>query len=187
MRPCTASSHAISSSGRRKRMVNGVPRCRPPIDLVRRQPVTATVVAEGRAGCFGRGALGIELGFGAEAAVRLALGQQSLRVGLVARSVLALEEGSFVPGDAEPGEPVEDDLGVALGASLPIGVLDAKHQRAAGVAGKEPVEQRGASAADVEIAGGRRSETDAGSGHGYGSGGVAQRNGAGGIRTLDRG
>ena len=45
--------------------------------------------------------------------------------------------------------------------ALDVGVLDAKHERAAMPAGVEPVEERSARAADVEIAGRRRRESDA--------------------------
>ena len=45
--------------------------------------------------------------------------------------------------------------------SLDVGVLDAQDEHAAVASGKQPVEERGASAADVEVAGGRRSEANA--------------------------
>ena len=147
-------------------MVNGAPARDAPRPRAGGQPVAAPVVAEPVAGRLGPGALGVELLPGAEAAVGLALGQQALGVGPVAGGVLALEERALVPGEAEPAEPVEDDPGVRLGAALAVGVLDAEHEGAAGVPGVEPVEERGAGAADVEVAGGRRSEADAGWGHG---------------------
>ena len=57
-------------------------------------------------------------------------------------------------------EPVEDDLGVRVGAALLVGVLDAEHEGAAGLPGEEPVEERGAGAADVEVAGGGGGEAN---------------------------
>ena len=83
------------------------------------------------AGGLGLGALGVQLLSGAEAAVGLALGQEPLRVGLVAGPVLSLKQRALVPGDAEPGEPVEDDPGVRLGAALAVGVLDAEDELSA--------------------------------------------------------
>ena len=51
--------------------------------------------------------------------------------------------------------------GVALLAvARGVGVLDAEHEGAAGVAGVGPVEQRGADQADVRRAGRRRAEPD---------------------------
>src|SRR4051812_30589536 len=80
-------------------------------------------------------------------------------------SVFALEERALVPGDAEPVETVQDDAGVLLRAALAVGVLDPKHVDAAGVSGIEPVEQRGAGAADVEVTGRGGSEADSGFRH----------------------
>src|SRR5574337_423396 len=103
---------------------------------------------------------------GAEAAVGLALGQETPGVGLVPGEFGALEERALVPGDAEPGEPVEDHLGVGVGGALLVCVLDAEHEGAAGLPGVEPVEEGGAGTADMEIAGGAGSEPDARYGHG---------------------
>ena len=50
-------------------------------------------------------------------------------------------------------------------APLPVGVLDAQDVGAAGMAGKEPVEQGSAGAADVEVSGRGRGEADARFGH----------------------
>ena len=49
-----------------------------------------------------------------------------------------------------------------LGAPLLVGVLDPQDEGAAGVPGEQPVEQRRAGAADVEVAGGGGGEADAG-------------------------
>ena len=45
--------------------------------------------------------------------------------------------------------------------SARVGVLDAQHERAAVPAGEQPVEERRAGAADVQVAGGRWREADA--------------------------
>ena len=65
-----------------------------------------------------------------------------------------------VPVQAEPPQRVEDDLDVLGRVALGVGVLDAQQHLAAGVAGLEPVEQRGARATDVERAGRRGREAD---------------------------
>ena len=137
----------------------------PLLDLGGRESAAAPVVAERAAGRLSAGALGVQLLPGAEAAVGLSLRQQALGIGPVAGAVLALEERPLVPGDPQPAEPVEDDAGVALGAALAVGVLDTKHECAAGVPGVEPVEQRGARAADVQVSRGGGSEADARRGH----------------------
>ncbi len=86
-------------------------------------------------GGLGLGPLGFELFLGAETAVCLAFRQQSFRIGLVPGGILALEVRSLIPGDAQPAKAVQNDPGVLLGASLPVGVLDAKDVGAAGVLG----------------------------------------------------
>src|SRR3546814_6703612 len=70
--------------------------------------------------------------------------------------------------EAKPGEAVEDGIDGFRGRALAIGVLDAQPVAAAVVPGIEPVEQRGARAADVQEAGrrGRKARHDGtGSGH----------------------
>ena len=135
----------------------------PGVDLLLAQPAAAAVVAERSPGLVGPRPLRIQLFLGAEAAIRLIPRQHRLGVGPVAVAVPALEEGTLVPGDPQPGEAVENHLGVRLGAPLLVGVLDPQDEGAAGVPGEQPVEQRRAGAADVEIAGGGGSEADAGS------------------------
>src|SRR5205823_1276787 len=69
---------------------------------------------------------------------------------------------------------VERDRAAArIGRALDVGVLDAEDERAARLARPQPVEQRGARAADVEVAGRRRckSEPDHGCGNSPLSGG----------------
>ena len=61
---------------------------------------------------------------------------------------------------------VENDPGMLLGASLPVGILDPEDVGAPGMPGIEPIEERGPGAPDVEVTGWRRSETDARCGHG---------------------
>ena len=69
--------------------------------------------------------------------------------------------GSLVPIETEPPKVAEDHLlRLESGAGL-IGVFHSHDERAAMVAGKEPVENRRARTADVEMTGGRRSETNA--------------------------
>ncbi len=101
--------------------------------------------------------------------VRLALFEQLIGDLLVPGHAGALENRSLVPVEAEPGEAVEDDLGVFVGGTGLVGVLDAEQERAALFAGEEPVEEGGAGAADVEVSGGRRGEANTGAHRGGGS------------------
>src|SRR5439155_26373045 len=102
---------------------------------------------------------------------------------LVALDARALEHQLLVPVEAQPGEAVEDHLRVLVGGASLVGVLDAQQELAALVAGVQPVEQGGAGASDVEVAGGGGGESDA-NGH---VNAVGVRYGEGGIRTPDRG
>jgi hypothetical protein len=102
--------------------------------------------------------------------------EQRLHAALIIFPALALEVGAavafarpggvagdraFVPCQAQPAQAVEDDLDGFLGIARGIGVLDAQHERAAGVPGVEPVEQRRARAADVQVARGTGGEANA--------------------------
>ena len=75
----------------------------------------------------------------------------------------------FVPVEAQPAQALEDGLDAGVGVALDVGVVQAQDHRAAVVASIEPVEDEGAGAADVQEAGGRRGETDAGSFSGRGN------------------
>ena len=121
----------------------------------------APVVAEGLLPRLGLLAARVELGGGAEAAVRFARGEELGGVGLMPHYVRTLEDDLLVPVEAEPVQAVEDRLGgLVAGAGL-VGVLDAEKELAAGAAGEEPVEERRARAADVEVAGGGGGEAEA--------------------------
>ena len=96
--------------------------------------------------------------------VRFAFGEELVRDFLVPLHPSALEHGLLVPIEAEPGEAVEDDLGVLVGRALLVGVFDAEQELAAHPARVQPIEERGAGAADVQIAGGRGGEADANGG-----------------------
>ena len=121
----------------------------------------ARSIAERRTERLRLGALGVEFLGGEEVLVRASSRQQALGVGAVAIGVRTLKERPFVPGDPEPGEAVENDLRVRVGAALLVGVLDAQDEHAAEAARVEPVEERGARAADVQVAGGGGGEADA--------------------------
>src|SRR5687767_2441635 len=69
---------------------------------------------------------------------------------------------TFIPGEPEPAEPVENPRDHVRRRSLDVGVFDAQDEDAAMAPRVEPVEKRGAGAADVEVACGGWSEADAG-------------------------
>src|SRR4029077_13189825 len=100
---------------------------------------------------------------GAVAVVGVAAGDETMRHDAMTIEPLRLDVGTKVTADArtlgpleaEPAQAVENAADHLVGRAFEIGVFDPQHEHAAGAAGKEPVEQRGAGAADVEIAGGR--------------------------------
>ena len=71
-----------------------------------------------------------------------------------------------VPFDAEPFQSIENGLDGRIGRAFAIGILNPQQHLAAALARIEPVEQRGARAADVEEAGrGRREAGNDSFGH----------------------
>ena len=80
---------------------------------------------------------------------------------LVALHALHLVERTFVVIQSQPGHAVENGLHRLGRRALHVGVLDAQDERAAVTAGEGPRKQRGAGAADVQVAGGAGSETGA--------------------------
>ena len=101
------------------------------------------------------------------AAVGVTVVEQPLHDLAVAIEALGLEERPLVVLEAEPGHAVEDRLHGLVGRAGPVGVLDAQHELPAVAARVEPAEERGAGAADVQVAGGARGEAGS-DGHGGG-------------------
>ena len=71
-------------------------------------------------------------------------------------------EWAFVPVESEPAQAVQDAVDQFGAVAIHVGVFDSQNEGAAQVAGKEPVEQRRAGATDMQIAGRRGREPDAG-------------------------
>ena len=77
--------------------------------------------------------------------------EQALQDLLVAVGARDLRDRPLVVVDLQPAQRVEDLLDVLGRRALAIGVLDAQDQRAALPARDEPVVERGAGAADVQL------------------------------------
>jgi hypothetical protein len=96
-------------------------------------------------------------------------GAEAIEIALIDRLALALKVGpetatgmrAFIPIEPEPAQPVVNGLRGFLGVAGAVGILDAQDKSAASVFRVEPVKQSGARAADMEIASGRRCETNA--------------------------
>ncbi len=91
---------------------------------------------------------------GAVTQKRAAVRQKLSSCRLVQRGALRLIERAFIPIDAEPAKAVDDALDEFGLVALGVGILDAQDHGAALMASEEPVEESGARAAYVEIAGG---------------------------------
>ena len=73
--------------------------------------------------------------------------------------------GPFVPIDAQPAKAVQNRRQRRSTFRSGVGVVDAQQELAAMPPGKQPIEQRRANAADVQIAGRAGSETSANHDH----------------------
>src|SRR5262245_56286671 len=74
--------------------------------------------------------------------------------------VIGLEVWPLVVIEAEPLQTFENSPDHLFAGALDVGVFDAEDEFAAGLAGEQPVEQRGARPADVQKARGRRREAN---------------------------
>ena len=143
------------------------------VDFLGCKSGTSPVVEPPATGPLGRLPLGFQFVGSAVAVVRSTRSHQLLRhrtmaleaLRLKVRAVRSANLGPFVPVDAEPAETVEDAFDHFRGRSFGVGVLDSQHEHAALTTGEEPVEEGGACAADVKVAGRRRGESDARRGH----------------------
>ena len=100
------------------------------------------------------------------AVVSLAFLEQLLEHFAVAIHALHLVERAFVVVQPEPRHGVQNDLGVFRRGALQVGILDAQYEGALVAPGEGPGKQRGAGAAEVQVAGGAGSETGTDHGHG---------------------
>ena len=155
-------------SGTRKRTTARSPAVEAAARLLGRHRAAGAGVARRPAGREHRAAIGFELLRRAEAVVGVPAGEQLVRVrgvevqplGLAVRAAGAADVGPLVPVEAEPAQVLEDALLGLLGRSLGVGVLDAEDEGAVVAAREQPVEERGARVADVQLAGGAGRESD---------------------------
>jgi hypothetical protein len=66
---------------------------------------------------------------------------------------IRLMERAFIPIEAEPFHAVENCVGHLAARARTIRILDAQHEDTAVAFGEQPVEERGAGPADVQVAG----------------------------------
>ncbi len=108
---------------------------------------------------------GVDLLPGREALVGGTCFQHLTRDFCVPLDTAELADGFTVPVQAQPLQPFEDRLG-RLGRRTPaVRILDSQDELAAVMPGEQPVEQRRARAADVQVAGRRWRETCHNLGH----------------------
>ena len=138
------------SRGALKRMTGVMPIGRLALVAVAPRPVIA-----GRPACRPRHlAHGNKLLGARIAAIGLAFREKLLGGLAVARGARELIDGLAIPIELEPAQAVEDGEDGAFRGARPVGVLDAQQHLAALGSRVEPIEQRRARAADMQIAGG---------------------------------
>ena len=144
-------------------------RCGKRAHLVCRTRKAGAVVHPAAASGLGRLTLRLDRLGRTVAVVRPPLGHETIghravaieALGLEVRRVRSADVRPLIPVEAEPAQAVHDSRDHLPRRTLGVGVLDAQHERSAVPAGIQPVEKRRAGAADVQVAGGRRSEADA--------------------------
>ena len=115
-----------------------------------------------RAACGGcsRAAL-LQFFLGAKAIIGVSGGYEFRRILAVHFDALSLMVGAFIPVEAEPAHALQNALDHFRGGALEIGVFNAQDQGPAIVPGEQPVEQRRAGSAHVQITSRRGCEADA--------------------------
>jgi len=103
----------------------------------------------------------IELLLRAVVPVRVPLREEPVGDLAIAGEALHLEEGALGIVEPEPLHGIEDRLNRLLRRAFEVRVLDAQHESAPVALRIRPVEERGAGAAEVEVAGGARREARA--------------------------
>src|SRR6266542_375464 len=171
-------------------------RCHAAVDLHRIESVATSIVLEALAPRFCFSPPLLQLGGRTEAAVGVSALQEKLSIALMRREVRSLINDLFIPFESEPLEPLEYCTSACFSAPRLVRILDAEEKLTAIPPRIEPVEERGTSAADVQIAsrGGSKAETRRALG-GHSDSGKEKRvrpassgpsvSGERGIRTLD--
>jgi hypothetical protein len=96
----------------------------------------------------------LELLGAAEVPVRRALCEQTEGIGAVTLDSPTLKDRLLIPVDAEPTEPIEDDLHHLLRGPILIGILDSEEEDSPLPAGHQPVEEGGPCTPHMEVSGG---------------------------------
>ena len=135
-------------------------------NLFRAEPAAGAVVPVIALGCCGGFPFGLEFFLAAKALVGIAVGQESFCGGHMLFGIFRLKVGALIPIDPEPLQAVKDSFDGFLGGAFRVRILDAQHQLAPVLAGKQPVVDGGSGPADMEIAGRAGWEADADFGHG---------------------
>jgi len=91
--------------------------------------------------------------------------EELLNVLAVDREPPGLVIGALIPVDTEPRERLEDGVHILLPGAFDVGVLEAQHETAFHASRVEPVEDRRARAAQVQVAGRARWEAGDDIGH----------------------
>ena len=81
--------------------------------------------------------------------------------GLAIRNIGAAQVWSLVPVETQPFEIGDQLVFIAGFAAFYVRVLDAEHHRPTALPGKKPIEEGSARIANMQLAGGRRSKTNA--------------------------
>src|SRR5581483_7651380 len=138
-------------------------------DLVGGELQACAVVLPPAARLLARFAPGFQFVRRAEAVIRAALRDEPLdhravaieTFGLKVGTVRSADRRTFVPIKTEPAQAVENSVDHIRRGSFDVGVFDAEDEHAAMAPREQPVEQRGARAADVEVTGWGWSESNA--------------------------
>ena len=94
-----------------------------------------------------------------EAGCRVSIAVETIR--LEVRAMRTANSRAFIPVEPEPPQAIQDAGDHVGRGAFDVGVFDSQHEGAAKPSGVQPVEQRRAGAAYVEIAGWRRCESNA--------------------------
>ena len=119
--------------------------------------------------CLGALAFLLQLFLSTETQVGFALIDQTLGMlavdiqtfGLAIGHIRAAQVWSFIPVKAQPFEVGDELVFIAGFAAFDVRVLDAEHHRPTALPGKKPVEEGSARIANMQLAGWRRSKTNA--------------------------
>ena len=134
----------------------------PLLHFFSRQPAASPVVFRSPPFCLRDITALLQFLLSAKTVVAMSGGQQTLSRGLIQIHAPRLKKRTFIPSDSQPRKALQNSIHHFIGGALEVRIFNPQNQSPAKMARVKPVKQRRSRPSNMQIAGRRRSKTQAG-------------------------